>query len=97
MKEEDTLRLVSDLISRTREGVYWDFKQKHHENKAELVHDVLCLANADWVGSRYLVYGIEDQTFEIVGVHTKQMKAVYRCGVVRRPATYELKSMVSQV
>ena len=68
MKEEDTLRLVSDLISRTREGVYWDFKQKHHENKAELVHDVLCLANADWVGSRYLVYGIEDQTFGIVGV-----------------------------
>ena len=40
-------RTVKKLIARSSEGVYWDFKCKHHATKGDLVHDVLCLANAE--------------------------------------------------
>ena len=47
-------------MGRRSEGVYWDFKLEHHANKGELVHDVLCLANAEHDGPRFLVFGVED-------------------------------------
>ena len=53
-------QIVRDLIGRRSEGVYWDFKLKHHANKGDLVHDVLCLANAEHDGPRFLVFGVED-------------------------------------
>ena len=53
-------QIVRDLIGRGGEGVYWDFKLKHHAHKGDLVHDVLCLANAEHDGPRFLVFGVED-------------------------------------
>ena len=53
-------QIVRDLIGRRSEGVYWDFKLKHHANKGDLVHDVLCLANAEHDGPRFLVFGVEN-------------------------------------
>ena len=53
-------QIVRDLIGRGGEGVYWDFKLKHHAHKGGLVHDVLCLANAEHDGPRFLVFGVED-------------------------------------
>ena len=53
-------QIVRDLIGRRSEGVYWDFKLKHHANTGDLVHDVLCLANAEHKGPRFLVFGVED-------------------------------------
>ena len=53
-------QIVRDLIGRRSEGVYWDFKLKHHPNTGDLVHDVLCLANAEHDGPRFLVFGVED-------------------------------------
>ena len=53
-------QIVRDLIGRRSEGVYWDFKLKHHANKGDLVHDVLCLANAEHDGPRFLIFGVED-------------------------------------
>ena len=44
---------VQDLIDRRTEGTSGDFKRPHHENSAELIHDVLCLANAGHDGDRY--------------------------------------------
>lgn len=32
----------------------------HHENKAELLHDILCLANALHKGNKYLIFGVSD-------------------------------------
>ena len=58
-------RTVSDLISRRGEGVYWDFKLRHHTDKWELVHDVLCLANAEHDGPRFLVFGVKDGDFSV--------------------------------
>ena len=54
-------QIVRGLISRRSEGVYWDFKLKHHRNTGDLVHDVLCLANAEHDGPRFLVFGVENE------------------------------------
>ena len=53
-------QIVRGLIGRRSEGVYWDFKLKHHSNKGDLIHDVLCLANAEHDGPCFLVFGVED-------------------------------------
>lgn len=55
--------LISDieiLLTSKREGQYWDFKEMYHENKSELLHDILCLANALHKGNRFLIYGVSD-------------------------------------
>ena len=55
--------LISDieiLLTSKREGQYWDFKEMYHENNSELLHDILCLANALHKGNRFLVYGVSD-------------------------------------
>ena len=61
MIADDTLaQIVRDLMGRRSEGIYWDFKLKHHTNNGDLIHDVLCLANAEHDGPRFLVFGVED-------------------------------------
>ena len=66
MTKQDTLQeTIATLIDRRAEGVYWDFKRSHHKNNADLVHDVLCLANAKHRGSRFLIFGIDDRDFSL--------------------------------
>ena len=60
MDKETLARVVADLVGRGGEGTYWDFKLKHHKKKWKLVHDVLCLANAEHDGPRFLVFGVKD-------------------------------------
>jgi hypothetical protein len=56
-----TLELtIRQLIDSQREGEYWDFKASPHTNKARLLHDLLCLANALHPGPRYLILGVQD-------------------------------------
>ena len=57
--------MVNNLIARKGEGVYWDFKREHHTNKGDLVHDVLCLANAEHAGRRFLIFGVDDTDFSL--------------------------------
>ena len=52
--------IIRELIISRREGDYWDFKAKPHENKTSLLHDVLCLANSLHKGDRYLILGVGD-------------------------------------
>lgn len=51
---------IEMLIASKKEGTYWDFKEIPHENKADLLHDILCLANAKHKGDRYLIFGVSD-------------------------------------
>ena len=47
MTDQDSLlETVASLIIRRCEGTYWDFKRRHHTNRQNLIHDILCLANA---------------------------------------------------
>ena len=60
MNLEALVRVVRDFIARRSEGVFWDFKRQHHRCNGKLVHDVLCLANAEHRGRRYLIFGVDD-------------------------------------
>lgn len=63
------LGMLLELIGSNREGTYWDFKAECHKNNAELLHDILCLANAQHKGDRFLILGISDPPkCEIKGV-----------------------------
>lgn len=58
--KERLLYEVLALINSDREGDYWDFKQKHHENKADLLHDILCMANSLAKRDKYIIFGVSD-------------------------------------
>lgn len=51
---------IRSLIDSKREGEYWDFKAKYHENKAELLHDIICLSNNILNQEAYLILGVAD-------------------------------------
>lgn len=60
---------IVNLIASKREGDYWDFKQKHHTNNSDLLHDIICMANNRADRDGYIIFGITDSSFEIVGVN----------------------------
>lgn len=63
---------IEILRSSKREGDYWDFKEKHHVNKANLLHDIICMANNRVDRDAYIIFGISDDTYEIVGVENDE-------------------------
>ena len=64
-KQDALLTTISNLINRKTEGTYWDFKREHHRCKADLIHDVLCLANVEHSGARFLIFGVDDEQFSL--------------------------------
>ncbi len=69
MKWEKSLaEIVGELIRTHREDDWWDFKECHHEDRATLLHDIICLANNRVNRDAYLIFGVRDKTFETVGV-----------------------------
>lgn len=62
LKKIELEHTIRELIESKKEGDYWDFKQKYHDNNADLVKDILCLANTtNYQGDRYIIFGINDQ------------------------------------
>lgn len=61
---------IKELIDKKREGQYWDYKREWHSNKATLLRDIICLANTNHKGNRYLIIGVDDSG-EIVGVENE--------------------------
>ncbi|MBC6315716.1 ATP-binding protein [Listeria grandensis] len=59
---------VISLINSKREDDYWDFKQCFHDNKADLLHDIICMANNRSNHDGYIIFGVEDKTFNVLGV-----------------------------
>ena len=41
----ELIQEIQNLISLKTEGDYWDFKEMWHDNKASLLHDIICMAN----------------------------------------------------
>lgn len=72
VNDEALTELIEDLIRTDREDDWWDFKECHHEDKAALLHDIICLANNRADRDAYLIFGVRDKTFEIVGVENDQ-------------------------
>lgn len=59
---------IKKLIATRREDEWWDFKEYHHEDKGALLHDIICLANNRANRDAYLIFGVQDQTYKIVGI-----------------------------
>lgn len=68
MNKENLTSEILNLLSSKREDDWWDFKREHHHDKAELVHDILCMANNHPRKDSYIIFGIDDKTFSVVGV-----------------------------
>lgn len=68
MNINDLKNKIISLIETQREDDYWDFKQCHHKNKADLLHDIICMANNRSDNDGYIIFGIQDKTFDIIGV-----------------------------
>ena len=60
---------IMNLIASKREGDHWDFKQKHHTNNSNLLHDIICMANNRADRDGYIIFGVTDDDFKIVGVN----------------------------
>ena len=56
------------LIDSGREDDWWDFKCEHHHDKAALVHDIICMANNRAERDSYIIFGIENKDFNVIGV-----------------------------
>ena len=52
---------LEELIEHGYENDCLDFKEQFHENKAELLHDILCLANNTQFQNAYILFGIDDK------------------------------------
>lgn len=52
--------LVAKLALLKREGEYWDFKREWHSNNADLLHDIICLANNPTGETGLLIIGIDE-------------------------------------
>lgn len=58
--DEGLPSLVSRLISTNREASHWDFKRIWHKNNADLIHDIICLANNPKGHIGMLIIGVDD-------------------------------------
>lgn len=60
---------IFELISLKQEGEYWDFKRQWHENNADLLHDIICMANNLTDNDGYIIIGIDEKDdFTVHGV-----------------------------
>lgn len=62
---------IRTFIASKREGDYWDFKEKYHVNKADLLHDIICMANNRADKDGYIIFGISDD-YEIKGIENDE-------------------------
>lgn len=60
---------IIKLIDLKQEGGYWDFKKEWYSNKTDLLHDIICMANNLEDRDCYIIFGVVDNTYEIVGIN----------------------------
>lgn len=74
MRGIDLEEEIKALILSEREDDYWVFKQQHHTNKADLLHDIICMANNRVDRDAYIIFGIAAKTFEVIGVENDESR-----------------------
>ena len=55
-------------IFKEEESESLDYKLEYHKNNARLLHDILCLSNADSKSARRLLFGVSDNRQKFPGV-----------------------------
>ena len=74
MEKLDLKNEILELIERHAEGEYWDFKQQWHSNNVDLLHDIICMANSPANRDCYIIIGVEDKTYNVLGVNDEHRK-----------------------
>ena len=72
---------IINLIQEKREGSYWDFKAEYHKDKAELLHDIICLSNNLLNQEAYLILGVADNG-HILGLQVIQIEKPRRINII---------------
>lgn len=73
----ELVKIIESFITSASEGPNWDFKQVWYHNNADMLKDILCMANNATQDMRdgYIIIGVEDKTYNIIGVaEDKQRK-----------------------
>ncbi|MGE4432645.1 MAG: helix-turn-helix domain-containing protein [Bacteroidales bacterium] len=55
---DDLKHIISELIDHKTEGGFWDFKRSWHESNADLLHDIICMANNIENRDAYIIIGV---------------------------------------
>ena len=59
---------VRQLIGLQQEGEYWDFKKEWHQNKADLLHDIICMANNLSNQDGLIIIGVDEENdYKVTG------------------------------
>lgn len=68
---EEAKKLVKEILSKDISGEYpWlDFKLEFQKSPVKLVHDILCLSNTRHNGMRFIIYGVENASWILKGLH----------------------------
>ena len=74
MEYVDLENEILELIKLRAEGEYWDFKQQWHSNNADLLHDIIFMAKSPANRDCYIIIGVEDKTYNILGVSDENRK-----------------------
>lgn len=77
-KEEGNTLDMNDathiINSKIEENEWLDYKQEWHQNKIELVRDILSFANTVHSRDCYLIFGVVDKTIEVIGTREDSNK-----------------------
>nr|WP_250318307.1 RNA-binding domain-containing protein [Streptococcus lutetiensis] len=65
---------ISYLIELHQEGEYWDFKRQWYDSSksADLLHDIICMANNLANHDAYIIIGLDDANFSLYDVIADQ-------------------------
>ena len=65
---------ISYLIELHQEGEYWDFKRQWYDSSksADLLHDIICMANNLANHDAYIIIGVDDANFSLYDVVADQ-------------------------
>lgn len=74
---------IMELIFTGTEGEYWDFKRQWYKKnrRADLLHDVLCMANNIVDHDCYVIIGVEDDG-EVCGINEKDPNRMSQQNVI---------------
>lgn len=53
---------IRRLIELRQEGEYWDFKKEWYQNKSDLLHDIICMANNLSNHDGLIIVGVDEET-----------------------------------
>ena len=57
---DDLYNTVESLRVLHREGDYWDFKKEWHDDKSDLLHDIICMANNLSGNDGLIIIGVDE-------------------------------------